>query len=160
MKALHIKTLSDQYALVKASRVVLLDYCAYLTPDHFYAHHASTGRGSIHNLLAHIANTYKFWIGEQFLGKKNNYISYTDTTPLETLNTVFQEIDILMESFFEKLEKQAFAEFEYEIDGKKGKSCPLEVFTHVMTHEYHHKGQLLTLSRQLGYTAVDTDILR
>jgi uncharacterized damage-inducible protein DinB len=50
--------------------------------------------------------------------------------------------------------------FAYEIDGKKGKSSPLEVFTHVMTHEYHHKGQLLSLSRQLGYTPIDTDVIR
>lgn len=111
-------------------------------------------------MLAHISNTYNFWIGEQFLGNKTDYISYTDTTPFETLNTGFHEIDILMESFFEKLKKNPIEEFDYEIDGKTGKSSPLEVFTHVITHEYHHKGQLLFFSRQLGYTPVDTDVIR
>jgi uncharacterized damage-inducible protein DinB len=36
----------------------------------------------------------------------------------------------------------------------------LELLTHVTTHEYHHKGQVLTISRQLGYTPVDTDLIR
>ncbi len=37
---------------------------------------------------------------------------------------------------------------------------PLKLFTHVITHEFHHKGQILSLSRHLGYVRVDTDIIR
>lgn len=160
MNAHQIKMLSDQYALVKTSRNVLLSYCATITPTHFYAISNSFGRGSIHNLLAHISNTYNFWIGDQFLGKTTEYISYTDTTPFETFICVFQDIDLLMLSFFDYLESHPVESFAYEIEDKKGQSSPLEVFTHVITHEYHHKGQLLSLSRQLGYTPVDTDVLR
>tara|TARA_R110001632_G_scaffold183829_3_gene303904 strand:+ start:8514 stop:8996 length:483 start_codon:yes stop_codon:yes gene_type:complete len=156
----QIKMLADQYALVKASRTILLKYCSNISTDHFYTSQSSFGRGSIHNLLAHISNTYNFWIGEQFLGKTTEYISYTDTTPFNSFNSVFQNIDLLMQSFFDNLESQPPEAFYYEIDGKNGQSTSLEVFTHVITHEYHHKGQLLSLSRELGYTPVDTDILR
>ncbi|RZL05047.1 MAG: hypothetical protein EOO89_27250 [Pedobacter sp.] len=34
------------------------------------------------------------------------------------------------------------------------------IFTHVITHEFHHKGQSMTMSRLLGHTPPDTDILR
>ncbi|MFI5159066.1 MAG: DinB family protein [Sphingobacteriales bacterium] len=37
---------------------------------------------------------------------------------------------------------------------------PFELFTHVTTHEFHHKGQVVSMSRQLGYTPVDTDVIR
>jgi uncharacterized damage-inducible protein DinB len=37
---------------------------------------------------------------------------------------------------------------------------PLQLFTHVITHEFHHKGQILTMSRTLGYIPVDTDVIR
>ncbi len=37
---------------------------------------------------------------------------------------------------------------------------PLQLFTHVITHEFHHKGQIMSLSRHLGYTPVDADIIR
>ncbi len=39
-------------------------------------------------------------------------------------------------------------------------TTPFELFTHVITHEFHHKGQVLSLSRHLGYIPVDTDIIR
>ncbi|MNL32837.1 DinB family protein [compost metagenome] len=52
------------------------------------------------------------------------------------------------------------SEIQYEIQNVKSSAKPLKLFTHVTTHEYHHKGQILSLSRHLGYTPVDTDIIR
>ncbi len=37
---------------------------------------------------------------------------------------------------------------------------PMHLYTHVITHEFHHKGQILTMSRLLGYIPVDTDVIR
>ena len=37
---------------------------------------------------------------------------------------------------------------------------PLQLFTHTITHEFHHKGQVLSMSRLLGYVPVDTDVIR
>lgn len=34
------------------------------------------------------------------------------------------------------------------------------IFTHVITHEFHHKGHAMTMARLLGYTPVDTDVMR
>ncbi|MNY69859.1 DinB family protein [compost metagenome] len=51
-------------------------------------------------------------------------------------------------------------EIVYEVQNIKNSAKPFKVFTHVITHEYHHKGQILSLSRHLGYTPVDTDIMR
>ena len=37
---------------------------------------------------------------------------------------------------------------------------PLQLFTHTITHEFHHKGQVMSMSRLLGYVPVDADIIR
>jgi len=37
-------------------------------------------------------------------------------------------------------------------------ATPLQLFTHVLTHEFHHKGQIMTMCRILGYTPVETDV--
>ncbi|MNY72090.1 DinB family protein [compost metagenome] len=64
-----------------------------------------------------------------------------------------------MNDFFELMENSE-EEIEYESNGLKKTAEPFKLFSHVITHEYHHKGQILSLSRHLGYTPVDTDIIR
>ncbi|TDH29325.1 hypothetical protein EXU57_00555 [Segetibacter sp. 3557_3] len=48
----------------------------------------------------------------------------------------------------------------FDNDGTVSQATPLQVYTHVITPEFHHKGQVLTLSRQQGYIPADTDIIR
>jgi uncharacterized damage-inducible protein DinB len=43
-------------------------------------------------------------------------------------------------------------------DGYHDSATPLQLFTHVMTHEFHHKGQLLSMFRILGHVPPDTDV--
>lgn len=37
---------------------------------------------------------------------------------------------------------------------------PAEVIHHVLTHAYHHKGQIVAMCRLLGHPVPDTDLLR
>ncbi|RZK68975.1 MAG: hypothetical protein EOO92_22520, partial [Pedobacter sp.] len=34
------------------------------------------------------------------------------------------------------------------------------LFTHVITHEFHHKGQIMSMMRLIGYIPPDADIIR
>lgn len=36
---------------------------------------------------------------------------------------------------------------------------PRKLFMHTVTHEYHHKGQIMAMDRQLGYEPPNTDVL-
>jgi len=36
----------------------------------------------------------------------------------------------------------------------------LQVFTHVITHEFHHKERIMPMGRKLGYIPPDADIIR
>ena len=44
--------------------------------------------------------------------------------------------------------------------GKAGEAEAFRLFTHVVTHEFHDKGQILSLTRHLGFVPVDTDVMR
>jgi uncharacterized damage-inducible protein DinB len=37
-------------------------------------------------------------------------------------------------------------------------ATPHELFTHVTTHEFHHKGQVVLMARILGFAPPDTDV--
>jgi uncharacterized damage-inducible protein DinB len=154
------KTLTLQYDLVKQSREVLLQYCNTIAAKDFCAENSSFGRGSIRNLLVHIGNTYEFWLGKQALQKDIAFTAYEMVGSSAETRQLFQKIDALVEEFIARFSPDYLAELEVSINNIHVKASPLKLFTHVITHEYHHKGQLLSLSRHLGYTPVDTDVMR
>ena len=44
-------------------------------------------------------------------------------------------------------------------DGFEITCTPAHVIHHVLTHAFHHKGQIVSMCRMLGYPAPDTDVL-
>lgn len=149
-----------QYEFVRESRQVLFDYCRTLSPTDFTNQNSSFGRGgSIRNLLVHIANTYEFWIAATALRKGIHFAPYDTHHSIADVVFLFEHVDGFMAEFMERLE-QPEEEIIYEHYGEERAVTLLRLFTHVITHEYHHKGQILSLSRHLGYVPVDTDIMR
>src|SRR5699024_3676619 len=115
--------------------------------------------GSMRNLLVHIANSYEHWVANIALGKRVTPAEYNAHKNIRDVIELFGYVDNFMAEFIEIMENSE-DEIEYEASGEKKFAEPLKLFTHVITHEYHHKGQILSLSRHLGYIPVDTDIMR
>lgn len=149
-----------QYELVKSSREVLLEYCKTLSAKDFLIENSTFGRGSIRNLLVHIGNTYEFWIGRHSLNKDIKFTEYTSIENAQEAEDFFLYIDSLLEEFINVYSEKSMIDIEINIDDKIVTATPLKLFAHVITHEFHHKGQVLSLSRHLGYVPVDTDIMR
>ena len=150
----------EQYELVLESRKVLIEYCKTISPEDFLYENSNFGRGgSIRNLLTHIANTYKFWISEHGLKKPIVFTPNESVQNIIDTIDLFDKIDMIIFEFIDLVGKMEKKHIEYEIDGIKSSTTPLRLFTHVITHEFHHKGQILSMSRYLGYTPVDTDII-
>lgn len=152
--------IQTQYELVKQSREILLDYCAGISPKDFTAENSTFGRGSIRNLLVHTGNTYEFWIGEQALQKVKVPTPYHAIPAVNELRLFYKDIDMLMEEFLNRYLPDFSKAITVRKKGETENIRPLQLFTHVITHEFHHKGQVLSLSRHLGYIPVDTDIIR
>ncbi len=153
--------MGEQYELVRESRKVLFDYCKTISPGDFLKENSSFGRGgSIRNLLTHIANTYEFWIAKYGLNKAIAFTPYNSIQNINDVVELFKKIDITIFEFIGIVEKPGKKQINFEINYAKGSATPFKLFTHVVTHEFHHKGQILSISRHLGYTPVDTDIMR
>ena len=151
----------EQYNMVIGSRRVLLDYCDRIEKVRFLAENTSFGRGgSMRNLLVHIANCYEFWIGNNALKKIQSVTNFPEVDDIVSIRGVFEQVDTLVFEFLDRMASDIGKEVPYEINGSRGSAPAFKLFTHVVTHEFHHKGQLLSLSRHLGYTPVDTDIMR
>lgn len=142
--------------MVKGSRQVLLAYCDSLSDMHFTAPCAGFGHGgSIRNLLVHTCTTYQAWIGKRALQLDFPYAAFHDVQNVDDARQLFTSIDQLLEAFFTR-----FLDMHELVNVPQGPTSALQLFTHVTTHEFHHKGQILSISRHFGYTPVDTDIMR
>lgn len=152
--------MSLQYNWVRESREVLLQYCATISAADFRKEDSSFGRESIRNLLVHTANTYVFWLGHQALQKEMDFSSKDAVSNVDEIRQLFLEVDKLVEEFVTHFGRNYLTNLKVSVNQESAKANPFKLFTHVITHEYHHKGQILSLSRHLGYTPVDTDIMR
>jgi uncharacterized damage-inducible protein DinB len=152
--------LNRQYIFVTSSRQVLLEYCQKISENDFVAENSSFGRGSIRNLLVHIGNTYEFWIGKHALNLEINFTAYDTIKDASHAKDFFLTIDALVTRFIDVYSGRELEELVLQLNDQKATASPLKLFTHVITHEFHHKGQVLSLSRHLGYIPVDTDIMR
>jgi uncharacterized damage-inducible protein DinB len=149
-----------QYEFVQSSRKVLLEYCETLSGKDFLIENSTFGRGNVRNLLVHIGNTYEFWIGRHSLHKDIKFTEYHSVKNAKEAGFFFVNIDGLMKEFINVYREKTMIEIDINVNEKIIMASPLKLFTHVITHEFHHKGQILSLSRHLGYVPVDTDIIR
>ncbi|HMI06983.1 MAG TPA: DinB family protein [Flavobacterium sp.] len=151
---------TSQYELIRSSRKVLLDYCDTIAAADFITEKSNFGSGSIRNLLVHNANTYEFWIGKQALRKDLVFTTYQSVANIAAARTLFASVDSLVAEFGIRYSGNHLQPIAVAIREKAFDSTPLELFTHAITHEFHHKGQILSLSRHLGYVPIDTDVIR
>jgi|SRR5699024_3471715 len=151
----------SQYKLVQQSRKILFEYCGTVSNEDFLNQNSSFGRGgSIRNLLVHIANTYEFWIIKYVLKKDITFTDYPSKNTIAEIKELFDSIDNEVLNFLTKYESSEFDLIDLKLNGITKRITAFELFTHVITHEFHHKGQILSLSRHLGYIPIDTDIIR
>ena len=155
-----IDLLAQQYNLVLYSRNTILDYIKTISEEDFLQEHSTFGRGSIRNLLVHICDTYSAWIGERALNKIIDFKPFEDYKNLDVCILYFDVVNAYLSEFFKAYADNYNAVIKINRNGQIINVSPINLFTHVITHEFHHKGQIMSLSRHLGYTPVDADIIR
>lgn len=151
------------YSLVKGSRERVFRWLESLPTGVFTQEHPDFAYGSLRNIHAHVAVCYRVWVGEGGLKLEDwqPRIPAADLPDVAAMRAAFSDVDALME--------QAFAQFS-QIDAPLDitfRDQPLKVtqrwlVMHPLTHEFHHKGQMLALGRVLGWPyppGPDTDLL-
>ena len=152
--------LRKQYGLLLGSRMVMLDFIELELPDQFTEPVAAFNGSTMRYLLVHTANTYKHWLGNFGM---NAGLIFTDENAINDIpgvRGIYMEIDKLVYDFLDKFEDTPEQPVISHWRGQELALTPLQLFTHVLTHEFHHKGQIMTMCRLLGHTPPDTDIIR
>lgn len=116
---------------------------------------------TISYMYVHIANTYLAWAGNFALNGSSTYYDQDVPLDMSQVRNLFAKVDKIMEHFITRFT----ADPTEPVKGYKWPEIYIEtdayaIFTHVITHEFHHKGQAMTMARLLGHTPPDTDIMR
>ncbi|WP_221563241.1 DinB family protein [Alkalihalobacillus sp. TS-13] len=149
-----------QYDWIQRTRETLFSYCETLSPADYGKELEIFGGDSICSLHAHVADCYRGWLGRRALGKSLPRLNAASVNNVEEMREVFRETDTLVHEFLNefrgKWDQTIQVSFE---NGRKAEFTTLWLFTHTITHEFHHKGQIVKMGRHLGYIPPDTDLI-
>lgn len=155
----------NEYEWVRQTRGVLLDFCSELDPDDFTRQNGF-GFQSVRDTLVHIADCYNAWLGSFVLLKtKKPLTSKEDLLELglDEIKGRFEQVDSYVNEVFKVLKHQMDEPIQRQIPWREGgepiSMTPSKLLMHTITHEFHHKGQVMAMARQMGYEPPNTDVL-
>lgn len=154
--------LTSQYEGIKGARHALISYLKTIDEAHLRQPVPSFNNSSILVLLTHNVNTYLSWLRFFDLQAAGDFFKDEDIKTLGDVERIFADVDVTVADFLSRHEVDYECIFtkKHRRTGFMVTTTPLMLYTHVITHEFHHKGQILTMSRLLGYTPADTDVIR
>jgi uncharacterized damage-inducible protein DinB len=152
--------LAEMYAWIVQTRKVLLGFLATVPFDTVCREIPNLGHGSLRNLLVHASGCYLWWLGAFPHELPMPHNEPSDFHDMAEIRARFANVDRLVRRF---LRENAYrldtpATHQLAREPKRLTVTPRWLFTHTVTHEFHHKGQIVTIARQLGYPPVETDL--
>jgi uncharacterized damage-inducible protein DinB len=149
-----------QYNQVKSSRQVVFQTCTGLKEEYTTVPEGSDF--SIRDMQVHIAVVYQYWLLQIGQGIIKDYAEPLLCKDVDSARAIFTEVDDIVERFCKVFQDGWSSERTFEIPSRSLslQLSPLTIFTHTITHEFHHKGQIMKMVRQLGIAPPDTDIIR
>ncbi|MCH5585423.1 DinB family protein [Shimazuella sp. AN120528] len=157
----------NHYEWVKQTRNILLDFCEEIEPNDFTRQMTGFGFSSIRNLLVHVADCYIAWLGSFVLLKTKKPLTpkeFLRQMDVQAVRERFFLADKYVNDFYTTLstdERNIIIEREalWRNNDEIITTTPNKLFIHAITHEFHHKGQIVTMARQMGYDEIpNTDI--
>ena len=143
----------------------LLSFLATLPADVLTASLPEYGQGGILRTLTHVADCYGGWVGRTLLEEHWAFAETPDDLP--ALTARFTRVDALLERALTCTRMESGAAFDcvgmgndcVDMAGNRRQVTARWLVLHPITHEFHHKGQVVTLLRKLGHpVTVDLDL--
>lgn len=151
------ESLREQHRRAHRSYSRLLDHVATLPPEALMTPLEGFGLPILRNQLLHIADSEAFWVsqleGRPFI--KWNYVAFTD---VEAMRAAFERVAAATGAYLDQLgADEVNTSLELTFDDGTLTTTPGLTLSHVITHGFHHKGQVVAMCRLLGHPAPCTD---
>ncbi len=124
---------------------------AQLTPEQ-YRQDMKSSHGSIHGTLTHIVGAEKLWLS-RWVGKPDaSLLKAHDVESLKELKEIWERVGYEMAKFLSTTTDRKLQDtFTYtSTEGKEYTHVLWQSILHLVDHSSFHRGQVITLMRQLG----------
>jgi uncharacterized damage-inducible protein DinB len=138
---------------------LLLDHLSTIPHADYEKVLPSFGFPTLREQMIHVFNCEGFWI---YTLQGVRYVDY-DPAKLSAVadaQILQQEVRARTQTYLSNLTEQQLntnADLHFA-GGDKAVRTPALVLHHVLTHAFHHKGQVVAMCRELGHPAPDTDL--
>jgi uncharacterized damage-inducible protein DinB len=144
-----------------ASIALVLDHLSTLPAAAYSQELPGFGFSNLREQIVHVFNCELFWIhtlqSSSFTDwKPADLPAVSDARELQR-QVMEQTLAYLSHLTEEQLNTTTKLHFS---DGDTATRTPALVLHHLLTHAFHHKGQIVAMCRLLGHPASDTDLIR
>lgn len=147
--------------MVRGSRDVVLDFAHQHLTSKLQVPVPAFDHKTIAYLLVHNANVYIHWLANFAMQLNVDYFEAGEFRNIESIKALYNNVNQLTDTYLNAYSGQLDVIVNgTTASGRSAQSTPLELFTHVITHEFHHKGQILSMFRLLGAVPPDADVIR
>ena len=130
-------------------------------PTDKYMQDLKSSHGGIHGTLVHTVGAEKVWL-ERFQGAPQEFLSKNPPKSLAELKTVWEKVGYDTAKWLSSMSDKKLGE-TFTMKTPKGDTFThvfWQAFQHVVNHSSYHRGQIITMLRQLGEKPVSTDLIQ
>lgn len=126
-----------------------------------YTKNMGSSHGGIQGTLVHILASYEMWLLRWMGNPSNKMLSVQDVPTLAAAKKQWSETQQNLANFVNGLTEQDLTEvISYTNTKGESYSTPLgQMMQHLVNHSTYHRGQIVTMLRQLGVKPVNTDMI-
>jgi uncharacterized damage-inducible protein DinB len=129
-------------------------------PNDKYMHDMKSSHGGIHGTLVHTVGAEKVWL-ERFMGEPQPFLSQNPPKSLLELKAIWEKVGYDTAKWLGTMSDKKLQE-TFTMKTLKGDTFThvfWQAFQHVVNHSSYHRGQIITMLRQLGEKPVSTDLI-
>jgi len=138
----------------------VFDVVRKLTPEQF-AQDMKSSHGGVHGTLLHCIGAEKIWLSRWLENPDKAFLQAADAPTLSDLQKLWDKIDADREKLIDSLDDaklNAVRPFP-AMSGKMFNFSYVQMMQHLVNHSTYHRGQIITMLRQLGATPISTDMI-
>lgn len=139
---------------------LMFEALAQLSAEDYFKDLKSS-HGGLHGTMTHLVGAEKIWLS-RWVGKPDTSgLKAGDVKSLAELMAIWEKVGRETAGFVAKMKEKGLQEplTITTLKGDQYTSTYAQMFQHLVNHSTYHRGQIVTMMRQLGAQPVSTDLI-